>query len=195
MDSDFGLPLLPLLPLFHLLLLPPPLRFGLSRRFTHGVVDSPALRALRPAPHASQDVRPGESPDPEDPDKWGTATLRMCVPALPLLSLLPAPRCPATVRQTPNPVRGQAYSWVCASEHLLPSALRLWSSLAFVNPFFYPFLITYCSRSRSRYVQKNKHGVKMLKSGITFCLVFNSRSLDLGADSVRRGGAVRTRQA
>jgi len=33
------------------------------------------------------------------------------------------------------------------------------------------------------YVQKNSHGVKMLGGGITFCLVFNGRSLDFGADS------------
>jgi hypothetical protein len=30
------------------------------------------------------------------------------------------------------------------------------------------------------YVQKNSHGVKMLGGGITFCLVFNGRSLDFG---------------
>lgn len=30
------------------------------------------------------------------------------------------------------------------------------------------------------YVSKNAHGVKMLGGGITFCLVFNGRSLDFG---------------
>jgi len=35
-----------------------------------------------------------------------------------------------------------------------------------------------------RYAQKSEHGTAMLQAGITFCLIFNERSLDLGADSV-----------